>query len=267
MVANTGDKKIGPSCAKDEENLQKELTAVAGSVGITYKPYILNAASEKDFNKTKLMAMLNAVKTEPDDIILFSYSGHGARWDNQKDDYPFMELWVTTPFNPEPKNNTEYEMIKRIVKENSVSLSEVYELLNKKGARLNIVLGDMCNTDVGAPRPVSLENILSFGDALRSGTEIIRRDPVKLRKLFIEASGNLISNASKPKEKASGNNTAGGYYTASFVEALRQAGSYNQPSASWEKIIAQTIDQALIYRKNASPEEVQNGIRYVQIKE
>jgi len=267
MVANTADKKIGVSCAKDLENLEKELKGVATATGIMYKPYIVDATDEKKFSKTTLVSKLNSVKAAPDDIIIFSYSGHGARWDDQKDDYPFMEMWVTTPFSLEPKTNAEYEIIKRIVQQNSIGLSEVHALLNKKGARLNIVLGDMCNTTLGAPRPVNLENILSFGNALRSGTEIIRRDPVKLRKLFIETSGNLISNAAKPLEKASGNSTAGGYYTASFVEALRLAGTYNQPASSWEEIIDKTIEQALMYRKNATPKELQNGIRNVVIKE
>ena len=267
MAANTGDPKIGPSCARDEENMLKELKGIAAALGIVLKPYIVNAAIEKDFSRKKLLATIDQVKAAPEDIIIFSYSGHGARWDDQKDPYPFMQMWVTTPYKEDVKNQTEYELLKRIVQLNSVGLSEVNQLINKKGARLNIVLGDMCNTELGAAKPVDLENILNFGDALRNSTEIIRRDPVKLRKLFIEAKGTLLSCAAKPKEKASGNKTAGGYYTASFLEALRLAGTYNMPAATWENIITKTIDQALLYRQNANPDAVQNGMRFLSIKE
>ncbi len=267
MAANTGDPLIGPSCAKDEENLLKELKGITGSLGIVLKPYIVNANNEKDFSRKNLQAKIDELKAGPEDIIIFSYSGHGARWDDQKDPYPFMQLWVKTPYKEDVKNQAEYELLKRIVQLNSLSLSEVNQLLNKKGARLTIVLGDMCNTELGAKKPVDLENILNFGDALRSSTEIIRRDPVKLRKLFIDAKGSLLSCAAKPKEKASGNSTAGGYYTASFIEALRLAGTYNKPAATWENIITKTIDQALIYRQNASPDAVQNGMRFLSIKQ
>ncbi len=267
MAANTGDPLIGPSCAKDEENLLKELKGITGSLGIVLKPYIVNAKNEKDFSRKNLLAKIDELKAGPDDIIIFSYSGHGARWDDQKDPYPFMQLWVKTPYKEDVKNQAEYELLKRIVQLNSLSLSEVNQLLNKKGARLTVVLGDLCNTELGAAKPVDLGNILNFGDALRSSTEIIRRDPVKLRKLFIDATGSLLSCAAKPKEKASGNNTAGGYYTASFIEALRLAGTYNKPATTWENIITKTIDQALIYRQNASPDAEQNGMRFLSIKQ
>ena len=263
MVTNSADKKIGVSCIKDRENLQREMFAITTTLRIDYKPYFINA---QDFSKPKLLSKLDLVKPASDDIVIFSYSGHGARWEDQKDEYPFMELWVTQPFSDNPKTQAELDTIRRIVMNNSLGLSEVFEIIKTKSARLNIVLGDLCNTSIGVSRPLITKNILTFGNWLRNGSEFMSRDPEKLRKLFITARGNLIFTAAKPNEKAAGNQTVGGYFTHSFVNAIRSAGSYNNsPPFSWEKIINQTIEGALQTRKKATPEELQNGLRFMTI--
>ncbi|MES2772580.1 MAG: caspase family protein [Bacteroidota bacterium] len=263
MVANTADQGIGVSCNKDRENLEKEIKAIAKTLNIAYKPYLIAA---NDFTKKKLLTKLEEVDAASDDIVIFSYSGHGSRWEAQEDPYPFMNLWVTEPFNKNPKTQTELEMIKGIIRDNSLGLSEVFQLVKNKNARLNIVLGDMCNTSIGVPRPVSIKTLLTFGNSLRSSTQVLPRNPAKLKKLFISSRGDLISTAARPNEKAAGNNTGGGFFTYSFIEALRLAGSFNSiTTPSWEKILTQTIDNALTLRKKEFPDGVQNGIRSLTI--
>ncbi|MEO7313496.1 MAG: caspase family protein [Chitinophagaceae bacterium] len=263
MVVNKDDKKIGLSCSKDQEKLDKEFSAIARTLGIPYKPYFIYCAN--DLTKTKLKTKLDEINPSPDDIMIFSYSGHGNRWSDQKDVYPFMDLWVTAPFGDEINDQDELNRIKRVVDLQSMSLSEVYNMVIKKKARLNIVLGDLCNASIGVPRPVNVESYLSFGH--RDGTNFIIRDTLKLRKLFINARGSLLSTAAKPDETASGNSSSGGYYTTSFVDALREAASFRSEIPSWESIINKTIANALVYRKKADPAEVQNGLRYNKVVE
>ncbi|MES2772583.1 MAG: caspase family protein [Bacteroidota bacterium] len=263
MVVNSGDEKIGVSCSKDQEKLDKEFSAIARTLGIPYKPYLIYCAN--DLTKIKLQSELNKLNPTPNDIVIFSYSGHGSRWSDQKDQYPFMNLWVTPPFNNEPQDQAELLEVKKQVNQNSLGLSEVYQQITKKNARLNIILGDLCNTSIGVPRPVNTESYLTFGH--RDATGFLIRDTVKLRKLFINAKGNLLSTAAKPDQAASGNSTSGGYYTTGFIDALREAASFRNNSPTWESIINKTINNALAYRKRAEPNEVQNGIRYNKIIE
>ena len=263
MVVNKDDKKIGVSCSKDQEKLNKELSAVARTLGIFYKPYFIYCAN--DLTKAKLESKLKSVNPGTEDIVFFSYSGHGSRWADQKDDYPFMNLWVTPPYNEDPKDQADYQQVKEQINRNSLGISQAYDILTKKNARLNIVLGDMCNSSIGVPRPVNPESYFTFGH--RDGSNFLIRDTLKLRKLFINARGNLLSSAAKPDELASGNSTAGGYYTTGFIDALREAASFRPTKPSWENIIKKTIDNALVYRQKADPNEVQSGLRYNKIIE
>jgi|GEM_PF-973926 len=262
MVVNNADKKIGVSCSKDQEKLDRELSAIARTLGIPYKPYFIYCAN--DLTKVKLQTRLNEVAPGTNDIIIFSYSGHGSRWADQKDPYPFMNLWVTPSFSYEPKDQEELSQIKQQVNINSLGLSEAYQIITKKQARLNVVLGDLCNTSIGVPRPVNPESYVTFGH--RDGSNFLIRDTLKLRRLFIDATGNLLSAAARADEAASGNSTSGGYYTTSFVDALREAASFRASTPSWEGIINKTIANALVYRQKAEPKEAQNGIRNIDIK-
>ena len=263
MVVNKADQKIGVSCSKDQEKLDRELSAIARTLGIPYQPYFIYCAN--DLTKAKLQSQIDQISPSSNDIVIFSYSGHGSRWSDQKDAYPFMNLWVTPPFNSEPKDQAELQLVKQQVNLNSMALSEVYNIIIKKQARLNIILGDLCNNSIGIPRPVNPEFYINFGH--RDGFNFLIRDTLKLRKLFINARGNLLSSAAKPDELASGNSTSGGYYTTSFVDALREAASFRATTPTWESIITKTINNALVYRKKAEPNDVQNGLRFLKITE
>lgn len=262
MVVNKDDKGIGVSCSKDQEKLDNEFKSIARTLGIPYKPYFFYCGS--DLNRDNLQSKLNQVNPSSNDIVIFSYSGHGSRWHDQKDAYPLMNLWVNTPYNAEPKDQAELQKVKAIVAQNSLGISDVYNIIIQKKARLNIILGDLCNTSIGVPRPINLESYLSFGK--RSNTEFILRDTLKLRKLFIIAKGDLISTAAKPDEESAGN-ASGGYYTSSFVEALRDAASFRANTPTWETILKKAVDNALIYRNKANPGELQTGLRFLKITE
>ncbi|MEO7313494.1 MAG: caspase family protein [Chitinophagaceae bacterium] len=262
MVANTLEKKIGASCKTDVENLQDELEHITGSLGISFKPYIVD---DKDFSKPALIKALSQVQPGPDDIIFFSYSGHGSRWADQKDSFPYMDLNIKQP----TKTYTSYEEAQQEVLANSLTMTDLTNLIIDKPARLNIVLGDMCNKSNTAPGPrlVSTESYeMNWDRGVSDGLKV--QDLLKLKALFMDTKGNVISVATRPDETAGGTTQMGGYFTKSFIESLETGTSFfNHANSSWQSIINETLKNAEIYKKKSNSPVPQTGLKHIYQKQ
>jgi len=242
LIANTYDPTIGSGCASDETNLKNEFRQVADALGISFRQYIVDCST---FSKENVVSTLNSLYPGSNDVILFIYRGHGFRWKDQTNDWPRMDL--------RPSSYAD------ITENSSMNLSEVYSLLKGKGARLNLILADCCNSEVNMS-PVTNSNYLTFQFDNNS-------DVSKLRKLFMNSNGILLSSAAQ-KGEVSWTTSQGGLYSMSFLQALSEGISYlsNDP-CSWNNIISKTITLA---RNKSTPTfcsncTLQDGIKYVSI--
>ena len=243
IVANTLDGTIGKSCVSDKDRMNIEFNNIADALQIGYKEY---EVSGYDFNKANVTALLDKVNPSSNDIVFFIYRGHGFRWADQKETWPRMDL-RTSFYTP-------------ISDDVSMNLNSVYNTIVAKGARLNIVLGDCCNSTIGLSRMTTNNFLNPQGDN--------RPDISKLKKLFISARGNIISAAAKPGEEA-WVNELGGFYTTSFMQALKEQISYlYYQEPDWQKIINYTVQLARdkTSRDHCNNCTLQDGILSTQIK-
>lgn len=240
IVANTAIGDIGSSCMIDKRNLVSEFKGIADATGMGYKQYILE---DEQFTKANLMTTMNNFRPAANDVVVFIYRGHGFRWSNQTQNYPQLDL--------------RYSSFTRISDATSINLEDVYGALSAKGARLNLFLADCCNSDVGISQMTSA----SFMNMQANNNY----DTQKLRKLFLGSKGSLISTSASPGEVSWANNANGGFFTVSFLQALRDEISYlHQDEADWEGLIQNTIKGAR-YKSSkgvCSNCTVQNGIYY-----
>ncbi len=242
VVANTLIGDIGAGCAADRDKLDYEFKGIAEVLGVGYQKYIVDG---NNFNKSSVQSTLNTVRPGSSDIIVFVYRGHGFRWDNQTDAYPMMDLRTSSYMS--------------IDQNTSLSLSNVYNSLKNKGARLNIVLADCCNNNVGINQNTTASFLNSQSDN--------KPDINKLKKLFMTSSGNLISAAAHSGEY-SWSNPFGGFYTLSFIQAMKEKISYfNNSSFSWNDIITYTVKLA---KDKSSPAlcsncTLQTGVSFVNV--
>ena len=232
MVANSLIGDIGESCATDSRVIINEFDGIAETLNIKIEKYLIN---DKNFTKQYINATLDKINPASNDIVIFAYSGHGFRWSNQTDKYPQMALT--------------YNNYQKLSKETSMGLSEVYNKLVKKGARLNLVFGDCCNSDVGLKIPVE-SNFLSS----RSNISLKKE---KLEKLFIKSKGSIILAGASPGEYAYCNST-GGFFLTSFLQALHEEISYlKTDAADWNGLLANTTK----YTKSKAGNKPQNPIK------
>ncbi|MBI5857950.1 MAG: caspase family protein [Sphingobacteriales bacterium] len=242
VVANTLIGDIGPSCKADRDKLDYEFRSVADALGVGYEKYIVD---EDNFNKTDVQNTLNSLRPGRNDMVVFVYRGHGFRWDNQTDAYPMMDLRKSN-YLP-------------IDKTTSLALSEVYNTIKNKGARLNLVLADCCNNYVGINQNTTVSFLNSQADN--------KPDINKLKKLFVSARGNLICAAAKAGEY-SWANPFGGFFTLSFIQAMKEKISYfNNSTSTWNDVITYSTKLA---KDKSSPTlcsncTIQSGVSYVSV--
>lgn len=222
LVANTLITDIGKSCAVDRDNLRTDFRNIASAMNIDFQEYIIDGAN---FSKNTLSNTLNNLNPSSRDIIVFIYRGHGFRWSdqNKKDWAPVLDL-----------RSSEYLKISDAT---SINLSSVDEIIERKGARLNIILGDCCNSDVGISKV--------YGSKFFSNQSNNRLDANKLSNLFVRSKGTILSSSSSPGEVSWTDNNSGGVFTTSFIQALKEDISYlSTANPRWENIISKTITLA-----------------------
>lgn len=242
VVANTLIGDIGASCVADRDKLDYEFRSIAEALGAGYEKYIIDGSN---FNKTNVLNRLNSLNPGKNDIVVFVYRGHGFRWNNQTDAYPMMDL-----------RTSNYVTISQ---NTSLGLSDVYNILKNKSSRLNLILADCCNNNIGLNQMTATSFLNSQADN--------KPDIAKLKNLFISAKGNVISAAARSGEY-SWANPFGGFYTLSFIQALKEKISYlNSNNYSWSDIINYTLKLA---KDKSSPNlcsncTIQTGVYYVSV--
>src|SRR5690606_37127766 len=126
------------------------------------------------------------------DVVMFIYTGHGFRWSDQTEKFPQLDM--------------RYNPYTSITSETSINLKEIYDIITVKGARLNIVMGDCCNSDVGVNQRTSNTFMASRNDA-----NFNRKN---LNKLFFESKGNVLATAASPGQVSWSNAVNGGFFSS-----------------------------------------------------
>lgn len=216
LVANTEDPRIGSSVKKDVNNIYSEIKDVS-----TFLKLPLNyvEVSGSKFGKDNVDAAINSLKPGADDIVIFYYSGHGYSNDQQSSQlYPqfdlrqsrFDDIYVAT-----------------------LNVSDVYNRIKAKNARLNIIISDCCNSSLGTLKPEGK----SFALTTKS---LLAWDRSFCNDLFMKSRGSVLATAAKKGQYAYGNTDVGGYFTSNIVTAMEKYLSKFQSTApTWDKIIAE----------------------------
>lgn len=240
-AANTNVSDIGQACKVDLRHVESEFRGIAKAVGMNYEEHIV---AGDNYGKNQLASVIDNLEPGSNDVVVFVYSGHGFRFQDQTDYYPNMDM-----------SSTSYDD----AADNYVAFSDVYDAISKKGARLNIVLSDCCNSYVNAYRPIICTNSLYS----RSYNSF---DVNKLRKLFLRSKGDLVATAASPGQYSwCGAN--GGFFLQSFIESLRDGVSVlSQEQPSWNDIVNEAISNAAWKSSSTDGTETQNGLKYVQVK-
>ena len=221
FVANVTDPKIGTA---DRKNMKDALTffgKVKQSLGIDQ--FIYDTVTGANFNKETVENKIKTFLTPgPNDIVVFYYSGHGFRKEKDSRPGPYMDMSV---------DYTDKNYMDKAIK-----LEDITEMIRKKGARLNLVVSDCCNKQVGETSSVDGAAITGK----KGGLGDYWSDK-NLRDLFLNVNRTTIMfTAAEPFQLAISNPVFGGYFSNFFINAIDTHLSYAKNNVTWEDIIALT---------------------------
>ncbi|GAB3643729.1 caspase family protein [Spirosoma arcticum] len=210
MVADTKDPVLARACAYDVAVVHRQLVQVSAAIGYRLNEQLI---SQADFGRKQLDKALQSVSPQPNDILLFYYSGHGYNLNGRADRFPILML--------DKKAGSTHQ---------NPGLLAIHTLLKRKKARLCITLGDCCNTIASTirgqptkrvlPKPLMLTN-----DSLNAA----------YRNLFLNVSGDALIASSAPPQRALAHPDSGSFYTRAFDEALDVARQH--PGLSWASLL------------------------------
>ena len=135
VFADTQDPKIGTSVLQDYYNISVEVNTIAAATGMQLKSYFYKG---EQCSTKNLRDVLERLRTNKDDVILFYYTGHGTRSANDASEFPQMCM------------GSHYDV-------DFYPLEKVLKKLNEQPARLKIILGDCCNNIVNGVTPKNYE--------------------------------------------------------------------------------------------------------------
>jgi len=238
MVADTNDPQIGSSVQQDLNDVTNLFQKASREIGIKYEISKLYGTT---FDKSSIMAKINSLGIKSNDVVIFYYSGHGYNDISATNRFPNMSLDGT-----------------------DLGLESIHQYIKSKGARLNITVGDLCNSIPRTREGTKSDEEIPF----KSGFLF---DEDKLKRLFIYSKGSLISTSSSKGEWSfcmtnSNGNMGNGHFTNAFINSFaKEASKVNDNNGSWSTMFSRAYQDAKSntrYIRNQNGQYGQSGFNY-----
>jgi len=215
-VAATDDPEIGKTTTTDLQNAEQVFFAAFYPFKFHY-----TKITGTNFTKNAVNKAIAQLKPGPKDVVIFYYSGHGFRYNEDVSSYPRMALVANANQSPDAAN---------------LALEDVYNRILKRGALVTIVLADCCNEKYGAAPPKG-PSPLPQGGVPPPPPSL---DLNNFRPLFMPAKRiRVIACAAEKDQLAGGNEGLGGFFTHFFTDELSKSvfGPAGDGEASWARML------------------------------
>jgi hypothetical protein len=214
-------------CDDDMDKILEQYQGMAEMLNVDFNHQRLKGSA---FHIDSLKRCIERMKVKSNDVIVFAYSGHGFSYDDAPNDqYPQLALW-----------NIDRPQVD-FIRTYSMNLEEVYKLIRKKGARVNIVSGDCCNSFIGVKRRAIMPTKPGV-----FGPPTIEWDVQSLSNLLLRSKYSLIMAATKKGEEAASHAWYGGFFTFYLMQNMNRVLVKNAEAKTlWTEILTRTNTDAL----------------------
>ena len=204
IVANTIDPEIGKGCEKDIKSIHHMFSELSEYMDFNFLQLLVQGA---DYNKENILDAIEILTPGSNDIVVFYYSGHGFSYEKDaKKRFPQVDL----------RSHPASDRI-AVVNANTENLADLFELVKSRGARLNFVIGDCCNS------------LIKFKRDLKGGDDDIRLaiKPAMIinkkmaEKLFCDHTASILVAAADKGEYAISDPELGSIFTFNFTHNFK----------------------------------------------
>jgi len=233
IMANTHDPEIARGCARDVKTMRKVFKHIYKHADFEYCEIEI---SGKNYNRQNLLAAIQCLEPYDNDVTIFYYSGHGFSYEKDASrKYPQIDLRAFD-------NKKKYNKIDFINKYTE-NLTVIMQLMRMQGGRVNIVIGDCCNSNV--PYKRGKESHVEM-DITADLMPPVNKKMTK--RLFTDAHHtiSIIISSAKRGQFSISDPKIGSLFTYYFTRALLTALSRNPEAGQylhWRELLDKTAEQ------------------------
>lgn len=210
LVADTKDDDIGEDCSDDLEKMHALTEKIALHTGLSLVQVHITG---RKLTPEKLLKTVDNLEVEPDDVVIYYYTGHGYRTRSMGSTppWPIYEFFETSQ---------------------GVESEYVMEKLESKNPRFLLAINDCCNVFLKKNE----EEPLLVRDLRRIDPHILAQN---YSLLFLDTSGVIKISSATPGEYSYTVEEVGDYggkYTNAFVKSFYKVVSSSK-KANWDSLL------------------------------
>lgn len=205
-------------CEKDFAKAGDLFKAIAEDAGMAFEPHQLS------FNRDEVEAFISGFQCNPNDLVIFLYSGHGFRYEDDGEEMRWPYLYYCNADEGQEKESCELD------------LDWVQNTLTSKSPRMTITIGDCCN-NVLDNEEANAE--LANGAQEPEESEDFENTDFKKLDLITRFHGDIIATACSPGQGSYTNNDDGSYFVNALFGAMYDALTAGT-ATTWKGILDKT---------------------------
>lgn len=235
IMANTHDAELNTACKKDAKKVKQSFAAICKHIHYKLSTLEISGSNYKEKNLLKAIEGI-PLHTEMD-VIVFYYTGHGFSY--QKDGRNVFPQLDIRAHNNRARHN-QIDFIERY----TVNLSSILNMLRFNGARINIAIGDCCNTIIPFTRKAdSVRGMQISKEVLPPKSKVLNKKLYTNKNRAIS----ILVGSSQHGQPAVTDATIGSIFTHHFTQTLINIIT-SEPKGSqyvpWLPLLKKTSTQA-----------------------
>jgi hypothetical protein len=236
VLANTHDKTLSKACKKDAAAIQNAFKKISSHFKFDFYSIEISGTAYSWSNVNKAIACI-PMPPQANDTVIFYYTGHGFSYQNDRyNKYPQLDI---RPHNKQVTFNSI-----DFIKDHTVNIENIVNILRLRGATLNIAIADCCNTTIPYNRPK-----VDVIDMWASGKMLPAKIKTLTKQILTDDSKEvcIMVASSQFGQPAITDSRMRSIFTSFFVKALAAVTDkkYKDDSyIAWPQILKKASDQA-----------------------
>lgn len=231
IVANTLDSTIGKGCQEDIDSIRQIFKKLCSEMDFNFIELIVQGV---DYSQDNIISAINLLEPGSNDVVIFYYSGHGFSYEKDASkNFPQVDM------RPHPASDKI-----DFINAHTQNLDDLFLLVKSRGARLNIVIGDCCNS------------LIEFKRKYKGGSDDLlleKKKPVVINKqaceaLFCDYTASILVAAADKGQYAVSDEKLGSLFTYNLCKTLKRIMKNDLDRSigiPWKKLLEDASNETL----------------------